>query len=129
MARLTTLGLINCSWMTALRHLLPEDPEYPDLSKRPIDGPNKLGNYVLAAAEWVVREEECRFVYGECRKMEKVPGGREGYRAMWSGERWREWKRQFGRVMRDERFKEVYREVAGRAWRMMGVVEGVQNGV
>ncbi|PWY96668.1 hypothetical protein BO94DRAFT_619760 [Aspergillus sclerotioniger CBS 115572] len=120
MARLTTLGLVNCGWMAALRHLLPGDYEYPDLMKRPIDGPNKLGNYMLAAAEWVVRVDECRFVYRECSKRERIP---EVYRAMWSMERWREWKKQFGFVHGDERFKEEYRDVAGRAYRMMDEVE------
>ena len=50
MARLTCAGLIDCAFLSSLRFILPTDDEYPDLTRRPIDGPNKLGNYMVGAA-------------------------------------------------------------------------------
>lgn len=120
MARLTSSNLIDCSILSSLDDILPSSAEYPDLQNRPIDGPNKLGNLVLGAAQWIMWPDECRYVYRECRKVESVSGLRE----MWSMERWREWKGQFGGLAGDGRFEERYREVAGRAYRQMCFCEG-----
>lgn len=47
LARLTALKLIDCGFLSSLEHLLPSSREYPDLNKRPLDGPNKIGNYLI----------------------------------------------------------------------------------
>lgn len=91
MERLTTLNLIDCSYLSSLFYILPSSGEYPDLQKRPIDGSNKLGNYMLGAAQWVMRPDECRYVYRRCQEVESVRGSS----GMWSMERSREWRRQF----------------------------------
>ncbi|PYI11783.1 hypothetical protein BO78DRAFT_425671 [Aspergillus sclerotiicarbonarius CBS 121057] len=118
-ARLTCSNLINCGFLSSLREILPSDREYPDLAKRPIDGPNKLGNYMLGAAQWIMWPDECRYVYEQCKRYESVSGPRE----MWSMERWREWKRQFAFVAGDGRFAQKYRDVAERAYRQILMVE------
>lgn len=63
MACLTTSGLFNSSWLSSLFDVLPSIREYPDLEKCPIDRPNKLGNYIFGAAQWVTRFDECCYVY------------------------------------------------------------------
>ncbi|RAK97549.1 uncharacterized protein BO80DRAFT_467777 [Aspergillus ibericus CBS 121593] len=118
-ARITSSNLIDCGFLSSLREILPEHPEYPNLATRPIDGPNKLGNYMLGAAQWVMWPDECRYAYEQCKKHERVSGSRE----MWTMERWREWKRQFAFVAGDERFTPKYRDVAGRAYQQIVVVE------
>lgn len=120
MARLTCSDLIDCGFLSSLNDILPSSDGYPDLQKRPIDGPNKIGNLMLGAAQWVMRPDECHYVYRQCQKVESVSGVRE----MWSMERWREWKRQFAFVDGDGRFGQRYREVAGRAYRQMLFGEG-----
>ena len=100
MARLTCSDLIDCGFLSSLNDILPSSDGYPDLQKRPIDGPNKIGNLMLGAAQWVMRPDECHYVYRQCQKVESVSGVRE----MWSMERWREWKRQFAFVDGDGRF-------------------------
>lgn len=94
-----------------MEHLLPWSREYPDLKKRPIDGPNKIGNYLIGAAQWIIYPGEGRYVYEQCKKVgEKIPG--LSPREMWGMERWREWKKQFGFVAGDERFQGKYRDMA-----------------
>ncbi|RAH71179.1 uncharacterized protein BO66DRAFT_470695 [Aspergillus aculeatinus CBS 121060] len=115
MARLTCAGLIDCAFLSSLRFILPTD-EYPDLTKRPIDGPNKLGNYLVGAAQWILGPKECRYAYTECQKVERVDVRQ---RELWSRENWAEWKRQFAFVAGDERFVQKYRSVAAQAHHQM----------
>lgn len=118
LARLTTLDLINCGFLSSLEHLLPYSREYPDLNKRPLDGPNKIGNYLIGAAQWIIYPHEGQYVYEQCcKKGEKVSG--ENPREMWCMERWREWKGQFAFVAGDERFQGKYREMAKVAYEKM----------
>jgi hypothetical protein len=119
MARLTALKLCNCARLSSLLYILPSNNEYPDLEKRPIDGPNKLGNNLIAAAQWILPQEEGQFVYQECKKFESDPE----WRKIWCMAHWREWKRQFAFVSGDERFAARYREVAEQAYRQMLVYE------
>ena len=119
MARLTTLGLFDCSWLSSIFDILPSSGEYPDLERRPIDGPNKLGNYMLGAAQWVIRPDECRYVYRRCQEEE----GAGERRVQWSMGHWREWKRQFGFVAGDGRFAEKYRDLARQAYLQMTACE------
>lgn len=108
MARLTCSGLVDCGFLSSLDDILPSSDEYPDLQKRPIDGPNKIGNFMLGAAQWIMWSDECHYVYQKCKKVESM----SGLRQMWSMERWREWKHQFAYVAGDERYPQKYREVA-----------------
>lgn len=119
MARLTSLDLIDCGFLSSLEHILPSSREYPDLKKRPIDGPNKIGNYLVGAAQWIIWPSEGRYVYQQCLKVETVSGPRQ----MFSMERWREWKRQFAFVAGDARFAGKYRQVAELVCRKMCVYE------
>ena len=112
MARLTSLDLIDCGFLSSLEYILPSSREYPDLKKRPIDGPNKIGNYLVGAAQWIIWPSECRYVYHQCQRIETVSGPRQ----MFSMERWREWKSQFAFVAGDERFAGKYRQVADLAY-------------
>ena len=119
MARLTSLDLIDCGFLSSLEHILPSSREYPDLKKRPIDGPNKIGNYLVGAAQWIIWPREGHYVYRQCQRVETVSGPRQ----MFSMERWREWKRQFAFVVGDERFDCKYRQVADLAYGGMSVYE------
>lgn len=119
MARLTSLDLIDCSFFSSLEHILPSSREYPNLKKRPIDGPNKLGNYLVGAAQWIIWPSEGRYVYQQCQRVETVSGPRQ----MFSMERWREWKCQFAFVAGDERFAGKYRQVADLAYGRMFAFE------
>ncbi|PWY83414.1 hypothetical protein BO70DRAFT_361531 [Aspergillus heteromorphus CBS 117.55] len=111
MARLTASGFADCTLWSALRDILPGSGEYPDLQRRPVDGPIKMGNDINAAAQWVVWPEECRYVYERCRRGEG--------KNLWCMENWREWKSQFAFVAGDGRFEGKFRDVAGRAARQM----------
>lgn len=115
MARLASSNLCDCDSLSSLDDILPSSSEYPDLEKRPIDGPNKIGNYLVGAAQWIMWPDEGRYAYQQCKKVESVSEPRE----MWSMERWREWKNQFAFVAGDDRFAERYREVAEQSYRHM----------
>ncbi|OJJ86310.1 uncharacterized protein ASPGLDRAFT_72654 [Aspergillus glaucus CBS 516.65] len=119
MARLASSNLCDCDFLSSLDDILPSSSEYPDLKKRPIDGPNKIGNYLVGAAQWIMWPDEGRYVYQQCKKVESVSEPRE----MWSMECWREWKNQFAFVAGDDRFAERYREVAEQSYRQMLVYE------
>ncbi|KAJ5087920.1 hypothetical protein N7456_011536 [Penicillium angulare] len=115
MARLSALQLCKCAEQSALQYILPSSREYPDLEKRPIDGPNILGNNLIAAAQWILTSDEGRFVYQECRKSESAFESADS----WSITNWQEWKRQFEFVAGDERFAANYRSVARDAYSRM----------
>ena len=119
MSRLTTLALCNCARLSALLYILPSNNEYPDLEKRPLDGPNKLGNNLIAAAQWILPQEGGQYVYQQCKRFESEPE----WRGIWCMVHWREWKRQVAFVAGDGRFAGRYMEVAGRAYCRMLVYE------
>ncbi|KAJ0273996.1 hypothetical protein COL940_009592 [Colletotrichum noveboracense] len=98
-ARITTLGLINCGFLSALGDIMPSSSIYPDLEKRKIGGPNRVSGDAIAAAQWIMWPDEGRFVYQQCKKLNET-----GPRAMWSQERWEVWKEQFAFIAGDERF-------------------------
>ncbi|KAI1878250.1 uncharacterized protein JN550_000432 [Neoarthrinium moseri] len=99
-ARITALGLIDCSFLSALGDIVPSSRNYVDLEQRKVGGPNRLAGCAVAAAQWVMWPGEGLFVYQQCKKVEKVSGPRD----MWSRERWELWKEQFTFVSEDERF-------------------------
>lgn len=74
---------------------------------------------MIAGAQWIIRPDEGRFVYQQCKKADKV----EGPRAMWSMERWRLWKDQFAFVAGDERFDAKARQMAKLAGQQMVAIE------
>lgn len=118
MARLASSNWCDCDFLSSLDDILPSSSEYPDLEKRPIDGPNKIGNYFIGAAQWIMWPDEGRYVYQQCKKVEGVSEPRE----MWSMERWREWKNQFAFVAGDD-LAGRYREVAEQSYRQILVYE------
>jgi hypothetical protein len=91
LARITAYGFIDCSFRCALGDIQPSSRHYPDLEKRRIGGPKRD---VIAGAQWILRRDRGRFVYRQCKQVEKV----DGPRAMWSMERWRQWKDQLAFV-------------------------------
>ncbi|OJJ85929.1 uncharacterized protein ASPGLDRAFT_122491 [Aspergillus glaucus CBS 516.65] len=107
-ARLTSSGLINCSVLCALADILPSSQSYPDLEKRKVGGPNRVGGDVIAGAQWVLWPGQGQYVYQECRKKDDIDGPRQ----MWSMQHWKQWKEQFEFVAGDERFGEQARLVA-----------------
>jgi len=118
-ARITTLGFIDCGFLCALGDILPSSRNYPDLEKRKIGGPNRIGGDVIAGAQWIMWPDEGRFVYQQCKKVDKL----DGPRAMWSMERWRQWKDQFAFVAGDDRFDSKARLVAKLAGQQMTAFE------
>ena len=102
MTRLASSNLCDCDFLSSLDDILSSSSEYPCLEKRPIEGPNNIGNYLVGAAQWIMWSDECHYVYQQCKKVESV----SGLRQMWSMERWREWKNQFASVAGDDRFAE-----------------------
>jgi hypothetical protein len=118
-ARITASGFIDCAFLCALGDILPSARNYPDLEKRKIGGPNRIGGDVIAGAQWVIRQDEGRFVYRQCKEVEKV----DGPRAMWSQERWSLWKDQLAFVAGDERFNSEARRVARLAGQKMVALE------
>lgn len=73
MALLTALKVCNCARLSALLYILPSNNEYPDLEKRSVHWPNKMGNNLIAAGQWILSPEGGHFVYKECRKLESEP--------------------------------------------------------
>lgn len=119
MARLAALKLCNCDRYSALLYIMPSSSEYLDLKDRPIDGPNRLGNNLIAAAQWILPVDEGYFAYQECKKAESEPE----WPHIWCMVHWKEWKRQFAFVAGDERFASKYRKVAESCYRQMLVYE------
>ncbi|EGN96878.1 hypothetical protein SERLA73DRAFT_185094 [Serpula lacrymans var. lacrymans S7.3] len=119
-ARITTSGLIDCGFLCALGDILPSSNNYPDLEKRKIGGPNRVSGDVIAGAQWIIWPDEGRFVYEQCKKVDKV----DGPRTMWSMERWGMWKDQLAFVAGDERFNSEARLVAKLAGQRMVAIEG-----
>jgi Protein of unknown function (DUF3632) len=118
-ARITASGFIDCSFLCALGDILPSSRHYPDLEKRRIGGPKRIGGDVIAGAQWILRRDEGRFVYRQCKPVERV----DGPRAMWSMERWRQWKDQLAFVAGDQRFESKARLVAQLASQQMAALE------
>ncbi|KAL2004513.1 hypothetical protein VTN00DRAFT_3398 [Thermoascus crustaceus] len=118
-ARITAAGFIDCGFLCALGDILPSSRDYPDVEKCKVGGPNRVGGDVIAGAQWIIRPDEGRFVYQQCKKVEKI----DGPRAMWSMERWKQWKDQFAFVAGDERFDAKARQVAELVGQKMVAIE------
>jgi hypothetical protein len=98
---------------------LPYSRNYTDLEKRKIGGPNRIGGALIAGAQWIIWPDEGRFVYQQCKMFDKV----NGPRAMWSMERWQQWKGQFAWVAGDVRFDSKARLMAKLARQQMVAFE------
>lgn len=110
MARVTAMQLIYCAPFNALSDLvLSGDPE----SKPSFEFD------IVAAAQWVVWPVECRYVYQECLKKETTTE----YWKPWSKDRWEQWKGEFERVGKYEKYDEKTRSVASQALSRMRDVE------
>lgn len=114
-ARLTSSGLIDCGFLSALNDILPSSQNYPNLEKRRVGGPNRIGGDVIAGAQWLLWPEQGQYVYQECRKKDNIDGPRQ----IWSVQSWKQWKEQFEFVAGDERFGQQARRVSRLAWDKM----------
>lgn len=63
---------------------------------------------MIAGVQWLFPQREGRFVYQQCKKVEKS----DGSEVMWTMERWGQWKDQFAWIAGDERFSPEIREIA-----------------
>ncbi|PYI08314.1 hypothetical protein BO78DRAFT_441682 [Aspergillus sclerotiicarbonarius CBS 121057] len=128
MVRTTALDLIDCRIYSVMEMILPFHHRwYPDLESCKEEGFNWLAGHVIAGAQWIVQPEAGRYVYRECRKVERLVT--EYPRVVWSMERWRRWKDQFAFVAQEERFGERAREVAELAHERMVALEGEEEGL
>ncbi|KAF2667164.1 hypothetical protein BT63DRAFT_458128 [Microthyrium microscopicum] len=109
LARITTLGLLDCGFLSALDDILPPSRDYPDMQQRKIGGPNRLAG---------------SYVYKMCKKTETVNEPRE----MWSMERWNTWKEQYIMIAKDDKFYHEARVVAKLAVQQMESFEKEDTG-
>jgi hypothetical protein len=106
MARLTSRDLIYCAPWNALRDIVPaKEPKLHIKRSSDCD--------VVAAAQWVIWPDECRYVYKECMKKETTT--HPHYWEPWCKQSWKVWKREFGYVVESELYDEETRSVARRA--------------
>lgn len=103
-SRLTTLGLIDCSFISALFYILPSAHTYPDLKERKIGGPRRIASDLVAASHWLISDQACQWVYMQCRRVEAMEGN--ALDRVWSMENWRQWKSQVSFFATDGRFSE-----------------------
>ena len=124
-ARITSAELVDCGFLCALGDILPSSSHYPDLDKNKIGGPNRIGGNVFAGAHWLIWPDQGRFVYQQCKLVEKVDSNP---RAMWSMERWKHWKEQFAFVAGDDRFDPKAQLLANLASQQMAGYEEEDTG-
>ncbi|PSN61561.1 hypothetical protein BS50DRAFT_625398 [Corynespora cassiicola Philippines] len=109
MARVTANGLIYCAPFTALQKLVsPGEPNS-----------NNLEFDILAAAQWVMWPQECRYIYLECLKKETT----EHYWEPWSKQKWATWKYAFRAAAEDAKDNDRMKDAASRALRQMEDIE------
>lgn len=119
MARLTSLDLIYCAPWTALRDIVPQKEPKPNVKR--------IMEYdIVAAAQWLVWPEECRYVYKECMKKDVTT--HPHYWEPFSKQSWATWKRELGYVLASELYDDHTKGLARRALeRMKNVQEEVDE--
>ncbi|KAK5996407.1 hypothetical protein PT974_01741 [Cladobotryum mycophilum] len=108
-SRLTTLGLINCSAVSALSYILPSSHTYPDLKERSVGGSHRIASDLIAASQWLAPDQACQWVYQQCKTS---AGEADGSRKIWTMQHWDQWKAQMSLFAADERFSEETRLLA-----------------
>jgi hypothetical protein len=111
MARLTSLRLVYCAPWNALSDLVRLESSQ---SKK-----DNLEYDIVAAAQWVVWPNECRYVYQECLKKQVTTF----YWKPWSVQSWTQWKEIFEGIGEKAVYDDETRGVARKAVRSMKEVE------
>jgi hypothetical protein len=114
MARLTASDLIYCAPWTALRDIVPSG-EAKSNAKRSMEYD------IVAAAQWLIWPDECRYVYKECMKKETTT--HPHYWEPFCKQSWATWKKELGYVMASELYDDQTKSVARRALDRMKNVE------
>lgn len=116
MARITSKNLIYCATFSALQDIA----KTAQSNQKQSANATRHTNYdVVAAAQWVIWPDECRYVYRECLKKETM----DHFWEPWSKDRWALWKREFEDVGKDARYLEQTRAVASKALERMEEIE------
>lgn len=123
-ARITMTGFSDCGFLSALRDILPAGEQYPSLKFRAVSKPERIGGRVQAAAQWVIRSGEARYVFSQCKE-ERTDG--KNLRAIWSMKHWDIWKAQFQLIAGDPRVSSWARDIAKAAFGRMKATE-LENG-
>ncbi|KAE8421046.1 hypothetical protein BDV36DRAFT_305609 [Aspergillus pseudocaelatus] len=101
LARITALGFVDCSFLCSLEGILPQSILLAD---------SRISGDVIGGAQWILQPDSGAYVYRQCKAVEKV--SELDSRAMWSLERWRQWKVRLASVSSDTRFAPEVREIA-----------------
>jgi len=118
-ARITAHEFIDCAPHSAL-HYIQSDL----LSEQRI---NPVPKYdIIAAAQWVIYQVPCEYVYRECLKNEIAETG--DLWTPWSKDRWCSWKTDFEFVAGSTQYDSEVRQVAARAVLVMKQVEAAKTG-
>lgn len=118
-ARLTILGLIDCSTVSALSYILPSSPTYPDLQDRKVGGPQRIASDLIAASQWLSPDQALQWVYEQCKKAE----ANDGSRKMWTMDRWHQWRDQLSFFAGQESFSKETRSLAQALCEKMAALE------
>ncbi|KAE8382366.1 hypothetical protein BDV26DRAFT_278148 [Aspergillus bertholletiae] len=101
LARITAFGFIDCSFLCALEGILPQ-------LKMPAQ--SRVAGDVIGGVQWILQPDTGLYVYQQCKAVEKV--SQLDSRAMWSWERWGQWKARLASISNDDGFVLEVREMA-----------------
>ncbi|KAB8275419.1 hypothetical protein BDV30DRAFT_236785 [Aspergillus minisclerotigenes] len=112
LARITALRFVDCSFLCALEGILPQSKMPPH---------SRVSGDVLGGVQWILHPDTGLYVYRQCKAVEKV--STSDSRAMWSLERWGQWKDRLETIASDDTFAPEVREIARLAVDRMGELE------
>lgn len=101
LARITALGFVDCSFLCSLEGILPQSILLAD---------SRISGDVIGGAQWILQPDTGAYVYRQCKAVEKVSEVES--RAMWSLEKWGQWKVRLTSISSDNRFAPEVREIS-----------------
>ncbi|GMG10282.1 unnamed protein product [Aspergillus oryzae] len=82
---------------------------------------SRVSGDVIGGVQWILHPDTALYVYRQCKAVEKV--STSDSRAMWSLERWGQWKDRLETIASDDTFAPEVREIARLAVDRMGELE------
>lgn len=119
-ARITTLGFIDCGFLCALGDVLSSSTFYPNQTTTMIRDSKRISGDMIAGMQWLQSQQEGRFVFMHCMRVKES----DDPKVMWTIQRWLEWKFQFTWMIIDEdSFNLEERQIAQQVLDRMLVLE------
>lgn len=112
LARITARGFVDCSFLCALEGILPQ-PKTPSASR--------VSGDVIGGVQWILQADTGRYIYEQCQAVPRLLA--TDSRAMWSWERWEQWKEQLGSIAGDDKYFPEAQKLAKLAVERMEALE------